>query len=784
MHPLDKKLLRDLWAQRGPVVTIGVVIALGIAGLTGFLGLHRELISTRADYYRQHRYAHVHLNLRRAPRAALAEVEALPGVEAAVGRISRRVAVDLPGVERRLSGRLVSLPEQGRSPVNRLRLLEGSLPAPGGVAEVVVLQDFARARGLRPGSRLQLVAERVTHEVRVAGIAMSPEFVYVIPDDGGWVPDPESYGIFWARRAYAERVFGMQGAFDDLVVRVGRGATPASMADQLERRLARFGVLVADERKDMPPYALLNNEIRLTLIRAWTIPSIFLLASALVLNLVLQRLVATQRVQIGTLKAIGLSNLAILRHYAGFALAIAALGAAGGAYLGWYLNALLLKLYRRFYQLPLPDSALHPDVVLGGVAVAVLAGAMGVLAAGSQVLALTPAVAMRPGPPETRASRAVAQLRALPLLWRLALRNMLRHPYRTLVSALGVMVGVAIMITSRFFTDGITEMNMFRFQVLQRQDVELSLARGTGAEALREVRRLPGVAAVERGLAYPVRLRKGRVSRRLVVDGVPRDAWMRRPRQRDGTPVPVPAEGLLVAEVVADLLGVRPGERIELETLDGKRIRTRVTVAGTYPSFLGLSAAADQAWLCQLVDEPHATTSAQVRLREDTPDLDRAIARRPGVVKATRRTEKVDAFRVSVQGPLDAATKVLVFLAGAIACGLTLNGALVALAERRSELAVLRVQGFYRGEVGDLLLHEHALIGLLGMAGGVPLAGALVAWVWSHVQTEILRLPFTIGAESVCWALLWALGYVLLAHLVLRVVVAFDDWRMALAVKE
>ncbi len=784
MRPLTRKLLRDLLRNAGPVLTIALVIAIGIGGLTGFLGLYRDLNESRDRYYETYAYAHFQVSLRQAPLSALSELAGIPGIEALEPRIRRRASLRLPGVDRRLAVRLVSLPEYGEPVVNRIRILEGGLPPPGSRDAVVLIEDFAKARRLRPGDRFELITESTTRQVEVSGIAMAPEFVYVIPEDGGFIPDNRNYAVLWVRRSLAEDLYSLHGAFDDLVGRVGRDTPVSAVLGAVDRLLGRFGVQTTDDRPEMPPFALLDNEIRLTLIRATTVPTIFLLASALVLNLVVSRLIATQQAQIGTLKALGVSTLSILGHYVGFAMAISTTGALGGAWLGYELADLLARLYARFYHLPFQPTQVYPDIVLIGFLAATVAGLAGIARSARRILALTPAVAMRPSPPEVRGGVLVPRLAALPLTWRMALRNMFRHPFRTLVSSLGITVGVGIMMTSRFFLDSITLVNFYRFRVQQRHDLELTLLEG-GAERSRfEIGRLAGVARVEGTLQYPFEIRSGPRTRRLMIEAVDGEAFLQRPRDLGGIPIELPGNGLLLGDGLAEVLGVAPGDEVELRELRGRRTTHRVRVAGTVPSFLGRVAWAERAWLGGLVQDPQALTLLSVAAPDERGTLESDLADMPGVLKVTRRSERIESFQEAIQGVLEVATWVLTFLAAAIACGMAVNGALVGIAERRTELAVLRVQGFSRGEVADILLCEHVSTGILGMLMGIPMGASMIAWVHSRAQTEILRLPFLISQNSLSFSLLNALVFVVLAHLVVRVLLWGHRWQPDLAVRE
>jgi putative ABC transport system permease protein len=784
VNPLHRKLLRDLWGLRGPAATIALVVGLGITGLMGFLGLHRDLLTSRNRYYRSHAYADLQLTLRRAPRSAVDHLVDLPGIEALEGRISERVSVEFEDQVRRVAGRMLSLPDAGEAAVNRLRLVAGRLPEPGGRDEVVVLDDFGRARGLRPGAQLRVVVEETTHTLTVVGWAMSPEYVYVLPEDGGFVPEPKRFAVMWGRRRLVERLTNMAGAVNDVILRAGRGTDPAALQQLLEAHLAPYGVLVSNLREDLAPYSLLKNEIRFTLIRAYTVPTIFLIASALVLNLVLTRLVATQRVQIGTLKALGVPSRSILVHYMSFALVISLAGAAGGIWGGHRLNQLLLDLYERFYRLPRYAPIFHWDLALAGAGAAAFAALAGILRTCLGVLALTPAVAMRPAPPETRSSALVPRLRRLPLLWRLSLRTTLRHPFRSIVSVVGMALAVALLMTSRFFLEAITVTNLFNFQVSQRQDMEVQLLDGVGEESLAEVAHLPGVTTVEAILQHPFEASSGRRRRRVVLEGYEPDSWLRRPRTMEGEAVPLPDRGVLLSESLAGALRVEPGDVVTLRSLRGRRRTQEVPVAGTYVTFQGRSGAARRDVLARLIEEPRAISviGFDADVVDDT--LEEALTRRPAVLRVTRREEKIEGFVENVQGVIEVANNILVFLSGAIACGMLLNGALVGLAERRGELAVLRVQGFSLREVGDLLLYEHLITGGFGMLLGIPMGTGLISWVHSHTQTEILRLPFVVSRFNMARAELLALFFLLAAHVVVRVVLSRMEWRENLAVKE
>lgn len=781
--PLRRKLLRDLWDLKAAAATIVFILAVGVASLEGFLGTYRDMVQARDEYYEDFAYAEAHLVLRRAPLAIVDEVARLPGIDRIEARLVEDLPFELPGVARRLSARLHSIPEHGAASLNRLRLMDGRLPAPGGAPEVVVAADFARARQVRPGATLDLVTDRGIRTARVVGVAMSPEYVFVVPSGGGAVPAPRSFAVLWGRRDFVAETLDFEGAFNSLLVRAGRGTAPESLARRIERYLRDHGVLFAAPRRDMPSYAVLRDELANLYNQAKFMPVIFLLGAALVMNLVLTRLVATQRIQIGTLKALGVPRRRILGHYLEFAVILGGLGGLLGAAGGQHLAGLLHGVYARFYHLPPRPPELYPDLVLGGLGVALLAGALGVLRAGLTALRLPPAEAMRPAPPELQGA-PVPRVKGLPLLWRVALRSLIRHPYRALVSALGVGLGAGLLISSRFFTDSMTQLSDFRFRVIQRYDVQVRLRDGVGRPSEAEVASVPGVTGVEVAYGDLFEMTHGRATRRVFLRGIRPDASLERPRRRDGTPVPIPPAGLLLCEKLAEVLGVEPGDSVTLRSLRTRKVVEAAPVAATYPSYLGMDAFADLRWLGRSAGEPEALTHLNLR----APHLDgaayRTLGQRPGVLRVSRRADRVAGFEGSVKGVLDAVALIMVGLAGALACGMNLAGALVTVAERRRELAVLRVQGYTAGEVGDLLLHEHTWVALFGLAAGLPLGRSFARWCQQGFDTELYRLPWVLGRTNLTQAMVYSVVFAAVAHGVVRWWVSRQGWREDLSVKE
>lgn len=152
MRALHRKLLRDLAQTWGQALSIALVVASGVAVLLASLSTQDALRRAQDGFYREARFAQVFAELKQAPQALRAQLEAVPGAAQVETRLSARILLDLPGFPEPIAGQLLSLGPSGQPRLNRLHLVAGRFPEPGRAGEVVVNEAFAEAHGLKPGT--------------------------------------------------------------------------------------------------------------------------------------------------------------------------------------------------------------------------------------------------------------------------------------------------------------------------------------------------------------------------------------------------------------------------------------------------------------------------------------------------------------------------------------------------------------------------------------------------------------------------------------------------------
>ena len=351
MHALDIKLFRDLkrlWAQ---ALAIALVIGGGVATLILAVGSYRSLDETRTAYYERYRFADVFAQVRRAPKSLINRIAEIPGVAAVDARIAKLALLDIPTFREPATGQFVSLPEGNQPALNQLYVRAGRLPEPARPEEVVISESFASAHAFTPGARFSAILNGRKRELVVVGIALSPEFIYAI-GPGDIMPDNRRFGIVWMSEKALASAYDLDGAFSSINLKLLRGAPEREVTLRLDALLDRYGGTAAYGRKDQTSHAWLDHELDMLNNLSRTLPPIFLLVAAFLVNLTLTRLVALEREQIGLLKALGYGNIAVALHYIKFVIVIVLGGVAIGSVAGTWLGISVTRLFGEFSPCP------------------------------------------------------------------------------------------------------------------------------------------------------------------------------------------------------------------------------------------------------------------------------------------------------------------------------------------------------------------------------------------------------------------------------------------------
>ena len=771
MHAMDKKLLRDfrrLWAQ---ALAIALVLACGVAILLTSYGMYNSLEATRTAYYERSRFADIFATTRRAPLSLLPEIESIPGVWAVEARTSGTAILDIKGRTKAAVGRILSLPVSGTSRLNIPVLRSGHLPDPDSTDQIVVNEPFAIANGFQPGATLDANLNGTMRTLTIVGTVLSPEFIYTI-GPGALMPDNEGFGILWLSERAAAAAFGMVGAFNNVSLKLTADARPDAVIDRLDAILDSYGGLGAYDRTSQESNAFIDAEIMQLRNMTYVLPPVFFGVAAFLVNMVIGRIVALERSEIGLMKALGYSDIEICIHYLFLAALIAAVGIILGWAVGAWLSQQLARLYAEFFNFPfllLPVS--YAAFALSGI-VGLLTAALGAGRAALSAARLPPAVAMQPpAPPHFRRTLLDRGLSILRLSQStiMIFRSFVRWPVRSFLTTLGLSLAVAVLVASSFFDDALAKIMDSAFYQANRQDAILLFSNDLKETTIEDVRHLPGVLNVEGQQFHAAILHNGHLSKRIAVEARRPDPDLSRVLDADGHVLNAPEHGILLTDRLAEQLNLTTGDMVTVEFLSPFRETHQIVVSGMVTQYFGLGAYMDLASLNAIFRQAPRISMANVML-DDTKidDLHAVIKTTPKLTGAVMLNETRRSFEDTIQENVVIMTTVYITIAVLITVGVAYNGARIQLSERARELASLRILGFTKSEVSFILVGETMVLALLAQPLGWAIGSGIAALMTSGFTSDLYAIPLVLKPATFTRASLIVLAATLAAVLVVR----------------
>jgi putative ABC transport system permease protein len=772
LKTLRRKIVGDLRANRGQFFAVWLVITLG----TAFYGaLYPAGVNMLASIYRtydQLSYMDFQVQLESATPEVVGAVRAIPGVAHAEGRLVVESGLQVrPTQQYLIDLRLISVPDDRAPEVNVPQVMQGRAIAAAG--EVLLLRSFAEKHSLRSGDTLHVLIGDEWRDLRVAGLAFSPEYLVSGRSPSSPFPTPSTFGVAWIRYSELAAWAGRDGAINDIAIRLpGRSSDrQESLQDPVRQALSMLfagdasAVILSRVQTASGGVVDANINGAFPLMRFYS--GLFLAGATIVTGILLARLVESERRRIGTLRSLGVTRRELVLHYLAFGVIIGVAGGLAGSVLGylnsfWVMNTFLS--YIAGGSIPgFVNTPQIPFILLGFVVIvagSTFAGAYPV----SVQSATPPGIALRPATPRTPNTISRIPLGWLPLVVRQAVRNLLRTPGRSLGTALGMLAGTMMIFSSLAMTDTLNSCfgDYFRANAF---DLRVDLGSLTPGEPLEaQVQKLSGVTGAQAALIGPVTaIRADGETFDTVAVALDERAPFITPKTLQGSPAFSSADGVWIGHNLQRALGVGVGDTITLRALGQER---PVKVLGSVSYALGSPVFIPRGLLRQWA--PGGVFPANAVLVRAQPGQDTAVrdalAALPGVVAV----EVFEDFKSDLNHYLEwfrVGSLIFGSFGYILALALLFNTVNASLRERREELSILRALGSTRGEIALTVTLELLAMVLLGAASGVPLGREAGFWMNRSYETEFFGQVNTILVRSYVVGLVSLVIVVMLAEI-------------------
>ena len=730
-NALRRKLFRDMWQNRLQFLAVILLCALGSWVFSGLDASWRMLETSAQTYFEEQNLADLWITRSPVDRNVLTRMRSVRGVADAQARLSVELTVDLPHEPTLL---VQGYEEAVR--INRPLLQSGRALLESDLRGCLLDERFAEANGLSPGDRLSLLVGGEPYTYTIRGLCLSAEYLSLAKSA---TPDPLNYG-FVILNAASLPLLSPNGA----VLTLAPEADTQAVKEALEALYPEALVIGRDAQS-----AVKSIQMDVDIFRnlSYVFPLLAFAVAAMIVLTTVSRMLENQRIQMGTLKALGYRDGQLRRHYLSYAFYPSLVGSFLGLFVGrwtipWVLWNMEIARHVFPYRLNAPVSAAQWTVCGLGVVLSCLICLFTYRnSAREQTAAL-----LRPKPP--RAGRKLL-LERWKGLWsrmgfnaKMVMRNLMRNKARTIMSLMGVLCCNMLIITSLGLQDSVAYfVGKYYFGTL-RYDVRADLTQDAGqVEAYRkrvEAGRLEGVMDVAlsargNGNALATLLTVLEDDQRLINLG------------KDETWIPLPAHGAMLSQKLAETLGVKVGDALEL-CVPGDPDPLRTWVSGIAEVTIGQTVYMIRSAWEEISDAGFTPTALLVW--QPTQESMRYLSDLGELESFSYPTEENE-DTLQILNSMMGAFSLMSGAALGLAFVVLYNMGILNFTERTREYATLKVLGYHQKESRRLMRAENNLMTLLGVLLGIGPGWWLVGMVFRSCERDNMVFVYTVKGVSV-----------------------------------
>lgn len=739
---LTKKLFRDMRRSAMQFLAMFFLCALGAWVFSGLDANWRLLEKSTETYFDEYNLADFWVKGAGFSKQDLTRLEAIDGVKALLPRSSLELdAPDLPG-----GVTLEVNAYQGEMTINIPLIREGAALSPADLRGCLLEEQFAQRHGLNVGDTVtvEVGGQRKTFTIR--GIVLSPEYILTTRDV---TPDPAHYGFMLvSSRAMPEL------PFNDVLIDLEEGADAAAVEAAI--REAVPSALTITQAAHGPTVSA-RNYISMFRSLSYLFPVLVFAVAAMIVVSTLSRMMENQRVQIGTLKALGFRDGQIRAHYLCYALVPSLTGALIGTVTGQYtlpdvVWPMVCTNLRYPWQLRAPISPL----TWGITALLVILCVLICLRTYNRAARETTASLLRPKPPK---SGVRILLERVGFLWRrfsfntkMIIRNLLRNKGRTFLTIVGVFCCNMLIICTFGLQESIGHFIGQYYGGTLRYELRADLEQGQG-NTVEGYRARLTAGHIDGIMEQSVSLRSAVKSRTVLLTVLEEDQSSIYLGE-DQTLMALPAEGVVLSRKLGAIMGVSLGDTVEV-WLTGDTEPLHLTVAAFADTNIGQNAYMSKAaWeSCRkgdfrvtalLVREPDALTLQHLSEMDE--------------VSTIKYPEQQYEQTMRIMDSTALAFTILSLAALFLAFIINYNMGLLNFTERTRDYATLKVLGYHQKEIRRLMLRENNYVTLLGLALGAYPGVLLTQIIMKMCEYESMVFVATVsplailGASAITYA--------------------------------
>ena len=501
-------------------------------------------------------------------------------------------------------------------------------------------------------------------------------------------------------------------------------------------------------------------------------PLVFFAVAALISLTSMTRMVEEQRMQMGTLKALGYNEKQIVSKYLLYASLASIIGGVLGMCVGFYaLPSILWALYKAMYTIN-DNIVLGFRFEIGGLGLLLISVCIigATLYAAVKELKSTPASLMRPKAP--KAGNRVL-LEKIPFIWKklnfskkVTVRNIFRYKKRFIMTIIGILGCTALLVTGFGIKDSIGSILSKQYQDVFNYDLQISLKDSADVEQIKANEKFEKVIETYMTSATGI---NGENEEDIQII-VPKESFEDLINLNDletNNKLTIEDNTIYLTDKVAEILDVKSGDKIKLKDSNDKEYEVKISkVVENYVShYMYMTKATYE----KITGESYKTNVLLTRNIDQTLEEEEAFVTEliniSGISGVTRSSDVMSVLDDTL-GLLDYVVIILIVSAGLLAFVVLYNLENVNISERIRELATIKVLGFYDKEVYNYISRETTILTVIGIALGLGAGYGLNYFILKTCEIDMLRFAKVIYSQSYLYSVIITVIFTLIVNIV------------------
>lgn len=464
---LRRKLYRNLWHYKGQFFTIFLMVFIGMLAFSGIHGYMDGMDESAKEYYKEYNLQDLWITNTNVSDSDLDDLKSLDHVR----DVNRALVLNA-----KLKGyKDVTLETNvlEENTISKMYVIKGEKYASNkkGVWFDSYLAEYLN---IHVGDTLKLDISGQTLKLKVKGLVNTPDHVYFVKDSTEIFPTHKNYGFVYIPADTFSKEMNFDVTYNKAYVDVDKKNNVSSVKKAIQKN---FDFLSVTDRDASFSYAGYQAEVEEGQTYAPVFTGLFLMIAILSVMSTMNRFVCQQRVQIGTLKALGFKNRKIYIHYIGFGFMISLVAAILGVVVGYFtIGQFFIDMEASYFEMPNIHTALLPVVILTTILVVLMISLVTYLSS-RKILKETASEALRLEVPKVKKNSLdwSVKFNKCKLSTRWNIRDIARNKGRSIAACVGIIGCTMLLVCSFGLWDTIESYMDWEYKIINTYQYKISL---------------------------------------------------------------------------------------------------------------------------------------------------------------------------------------------------------------------------------------------------------------------------------------------------------------------